>query len=58
MYSVEIDDSERPNAGSREVVERGGAQASGSDHEDGCVSQPLLTFLADFRKPDLAGVSI
>ena len=55
---VRVNDADFSNSGGSEVEQRGGAEASRSDAEDGGVLEPFLTGFAEFCEHGLAQVAV
>ena len=55
---VVIDDSERPDARARKILQRRRAEASRAHDEDARALQLVLTGSADAAQHDLAGVAL
>lgn len=54
---VGVDEPDGADAGCREVVGAGRAQAAGAEHEDTCAEELSLTFLADLGDDHVAAVT-
>ena len=56
--AVVVDDPERPDAGSGQILQRGRAQAAGADDQSPRRLEPVLTGAADAAQHDLARIAL